>query len=96
MVDYETISRVFEIYTWVVAAIIVAFIGGIGLFYQKKFKVNTHYYLFLIPLLFLIVALTSTQIFNYETIYTEVAELLSGLMALILTAKLYLHMTEGD
>ena len=95
MVDYQTIATILEIYAWIVAAIIVLFIGAIGLFYQKKFNVNTHYYLFLIPLLFLIGVVVSTQIFVYENIYTEIAEFLGSLLSLALTIKLYINMTGG-
>ena len=96
MIDYETIATVLEIYTWIVAAIIVTFIGGTGLFYQKKFNINTHYYLFLIPLLFLIGVIVSIQIFAHETTYTEIAEFLGGFMSLALTTKLYFNMTGGE
>ncbi len=96
MVDYHTIAIALDIYTWIVAALIVLFIGGIGLFYQKKFNVNTHYYLFLIPLLILIIAIIPTHIFFQDVLLTEIAEALGGLMSLILTAKLYIHMTGGE
>ena len=93
MVDYHTIAMLLEIYSWIVAAVIVLFIGGIGLFYQKKFNVNTHYYLFLIPLLFLIFVVISTQIFAHDDLQPEISEALGGLLSVILTAKLYFHMT---
>ncbi|HJH28798.1 MAG TPA: hypothetical protein C5S51_03775 [Methanosarcinaceae archaeon] len=96
MVDYETIAIVLHIYTWIVAAVIVTFIGGIGLFYQKKFNVNTQYYLFLIPLLVLLIAITPTHLFLYNRSLIEASEALGGLMSLILTAKLYFHMTGGE
>ncbi len=96
MVDYETIAMAVDIYTWIVAAVIVLFIGGIGLFYQKKFNVNTHYYLFLIPLLVLLIAIIPTHIFLHDSSLTEVSEALGGLLSLILTAKLYFHMTRGE
>ena len=96
MVDYQTIAMAVDIYTWIVAALIVLFIGGIGLFYQKKFNVNTHYYLFLIPLLVLFIAIIPTHIFLHDTLSTEVSEALGGLMSLLLTAKLYFHMTGGE
>lgn len=96
MVDYETIAMVVDVYTWIVIALIVAFIGGIGLFYQKKFNVNTHYYLFLIPLLVLLIAIIPTHIFMHHNSLTEASEALGGLLSLILTAKLYFHMTGGE
>ena len=96
MVDHHTIAIILEVYSWTVAAVIVAFIGGVGLFYQKKFNVNTHYYLFLIPLLLLIFVVLSTQILMHGYLYTDICEALGGLMSLILTAKLYFHMTGGD
>ena len=96
MVDYETIAILLDIYTWIAAAAIVAFVGGIGLFYQKKFNVNTHYYLFLIPLLVLLIAIIPTHIFLHDRSLTEASEALGGLMSLILTAKLYFHMTGGE
>ena len=96
MVDYETIAILLDIYTWIAAAAIVAFIGGIGLFYQKKFNVNTHYYLFLIPLLVLLIAIIPTHIFMHDNSLTEASEALGGLLSLILTAKLYFHMTGGE
>ncbi len=96
MTGYETIAALLDIYTWIVAAIIVLFIGGIGLFYQKKFNVNTHYYLFIIPLLVLITAIIPTHLFLHDNSLTNASEVLSGLLSLILTAKLYFHMTGGE
>ena len=96
MIDYHTIAIIIEVYSWIVAAVIVAFIGGVGLFYQKKFNVNTHYYLFLIPLFLLIFLVLSSQIFMHGSLYTNICEALGGLMSLILTAKLYFHMTGVD
>ncbi len=96
MTGYETIAALLDIYTWIVAAIIVLFIGGIGLFYQKKFNVNTHYYLFIIPLLVLIIAIIPTHLFLHDNSLTNASEALSGLLSLILTAKLYFHMTGGE
>ena len=95
MIDYETAARFLEIYTWLAAAVMVAFIGGIGLFYQKKFNINTHYYLFLIPLLLLLFVLIQIQIFVEESFVTEIVEAFSGLMAFTLTLKIYRHMTRG-
>ena len=96
MIDYHTIAMVLDVYTWIVAAFIVLFIGGIGLFYQKKFNVNTHYYLFLIPLLILFIAIIPTHIFYHDIMLTEMSEAMGGLMSLILTVKLYFHMTGGE
>ena len=96
MVDYETIAMAVDVYTWIVAALIVLFIGGIGLFYQKKFNVNTHYYLFMIPLLVLLIAIIPTHIFFHDILLTEMSEAMGGLMSLILTVKLYFHMTGGE
>ena len=96
MVDYETIAILLDIYTWIAAAVIVAFIGGIGLFYQKKFNVNTHYYLFLIPLLVLFIAIIPGHMFLHNSSLTDASEALGGLLSLILTAKLYIHMTGGE
>ncbi|MDO9518051.1 MAG: hypothetical protein Q7J10_08405 [Methanosarcinaceae archaeon] len=95
MVDYVTIARIIEIYTWFIAAIIILFISGIGLFYQKKFNIKTHYYLFLIPFLLLIFVLIQIHIFVEESIITEIMEAFSGLIALAFTLKTYLHMTRG-
>lgn len=96
MTGYETIATFLDIYIWIVAAIIVLFIGGIGVFYQKKFNVNTHYYLFIIPLLVLVIAIIPTHLFLHNTLLTEISEALSGLLSLVLTAKLYFHMTGGE
>ncbi len=96
MVDYHTIAMLLEIYAWAVAAVIVTFIGGVGLFYQKKFNVNTHYYLFLIPLLVLLIAIIPTHIFLHASSLAEASEALGGLLSLILTVKLYFHMTRGE
>ena len=96
MTDYETIAILLDIYIWIVAAIIVLFIGGIGLFYQKKFNVNTHYYLFILPLLVLIIAIIPTHLFLDNNSLTNASEALSGLLSMILTAKLYFHMTGGE
>ena len=96
MVDYETITILLNIYTWIIATAIVLFIGGIGIFYQKRFNVNTHYYLFLIPLLVLFIVIIPSNIFYYNSSLATSSEALGGLLSLVLTAKLYFHMTGGE
>ena len=87
MVDYETITMAVDVYTWIVAAVIVLFIGGIGLFYQKKFNVYTHYYVFLIPVLVLLVAIIPTHIFLNDSSLKGISESSGGSLFLIVTAK---------
>lgn len=91
--DYSTIGTIFEVYALLTGALIVAFGGAISLFYQKRFNINTHFYLFLIPFLVLLMAII--QIFMNNLLIGKVVEAIAGLLSLLLCVKLYLQMTRG-
>ncbi|MCG7853836.1 MAG: hypothetical protein MIO92_15050 [Methanosarcinaceae archaeon] len=93
MIDSTTIGIIFEVYAWLVAAIIATYAASISLFYQKKFDESPEYYFFAVPLLLLLVAILQT--FDHELLLTNLAGTITGLLFLLFSLRLYLHMTEG-
>ena len=91
--DYSMIGTIIEVYALLTGAMIVAFGGAISLFYQERFKINTHFYLFLIPFLILIMAII--QIFMNNMLIGKMVEAVAGILSLLLCLKLYLQMTRG-
>lgn len=91
--DYTLIGTILEAYALMAGAVIVAFGGAISLFYQKRFRVNTHFYLFIIP--FLVLVLAIAQIFANNLFIGKVVEAIAGLLSLMLSIKLYVQMTRG-
>ncbi|AEH59937.1 hypothetical protein Mzhil_0056 [Methanosalsum zhilinae DSM 4017] len=91
--DYTAISTVIEIYAWFAGAIIVVFGGAISLFYQRKFGIDTHYFLFLIPFLILMLAIFQIVVFTIAA--GKIVEAAAGIISLLLAIKLHLQMTKG-
>jgi len=81
-----------EVYTWMAAAVIAAFIAAISLFYQKKFDETVDYYFFLIPVLMSILAII--QIFDHRLPLTNVAGIIVGILFFLFSVQLYRHMTR--
>jgi len=85
-----SIQNLIEIYSWVVSALFMMFIVSIAIFYQKKFKINTYYYLYFIPILILLIA--SLHLFSYRNYISETIEFLGSLGSFLVSNYLYKKM----
>ncbi len=81
--SYELI----EIYAWIAASIIMILISAIARFYQEKFGKKTFYYLYYIPIIFIIVA--ANELFSFNEPLHESMELLGSLGSFLLSLYLY-------
>lgn len=52
----HTVSAILILYTWILVALLIFFLFLIGRFYEVKFGRRSRYQLFLLPLVFLVVA----------------------------------------
>ena len=93
MNDYVTIGIILEVYAWIVAAIIATYATSISLFYQQKFNEKPEYYFFVVPLLLFILAIL--QIFDHDLPLINLVGTITGLMFILFSLRLYIHMTEG-
>lgn len=65
--DLELFLRFLNVYSWAVASIIMVFMAAIARFYQKKFGIQTYYYLYFMPaIIFFIVFLQIFPLFGIE------------------------------
>jgi len=88
--DPKLLKEVLNLYSWGIASLIVIIITAIALFYQKKFGVNTYYYLYFIPvLIFFIVMLQFFAVFSMET---ELIEFIGSVISFLVTFSLYKKM----
>ncbi|PWB49635.1 MAG: hypothetical protein C3F06_13770 [Candidatus Methanoperedenaceae archaeon] len=88
--DLDLFLKFFNIYSWAVASIIMIFMAAIARFYQKKFGIRTHYYLYFIPsIVFFIVFL---QIFPFFGIEQELIEFFSSVISVVAGYFLYMKM----
>ena len=88
--DLDLFIRFFNIYSWAVASIIMFFMAAIARFYQKKFGIQTYYYLYFIPaIVFFIVTL---QIFPFFDIEAELIEFFGSAISVMAGYFLYMKM----
>lgn len=80
--DLNLLQKLFNIYSWAIASLIMIIVASIAIFYQKKFGVNTFYYLYFIPvIIFLIILLQIFVIFSLETESIEFIGSVSSFLA---------------
>jgi len=76
-----------NMYSWIIASIIMVFITAIANFYQRKFGVRTFYYFYLIPIIILFIP--ALELFPYFTFLAESIELIGSAGSFL--ASLYLY-----
>lgn len=80
--DLNLLQKLFNIYSWAIASLIMIIVASIAIFYQKKFGVNTFYYMYFIPvIIFLIILLQIFVIFSLETESIEFIGSVSSFLA---------------
>ncbi len=88
--DFNLILKLFNMYSWAVASLIMIFTAAIAKLYQKNFKINTYYYLYFIPvIIFFIVFL---QIFPIFSIEAELIEFIGSAISFLASYFLYRKM----
>ncbi len=88
--DPNLLQELLNIYSWGMASLIVIILAAIALFYQKKFGINTYYYLYIIPVItFFIVLLQFCAVFSKET---EFIEFIGSVISFMVTLSLYRKM----
>ena len=88
---FQSIKTKILIFT-LLATVIPALILG-SLFYQQKFNEKPEYYFFVVPLLLFILAIL--QIFDHDLPLINLVGTITGLMFILFSLRLYIHMTEG-
>ena len=88
--DSKLLQEVLNLYSWGIASLIVIVLAAIALFYQKKFGINTYYYLYFIPvIIFFIVMLQFFPVFSKEI---EFIEFIGSFISFLVTLSLYRKM----
>lgn len=79
--------KIIEIYSWIVASIIMFFITAIAIFYQKKFGKKTFYYYYSFPIIVLMVS--AIHLLYRHTLLTESMELVGAVSSFLASCFLY-------
>jgi len=87
--DTNLLQELLNIYSWGIASLIVIIIAAIALFYQKKFGINTYYYLYMIPVIIFLIVLMQFFVISRET---EFIEFIGSVISFLVTLSLYRKM----
>jgi len=90
MPDLILLQKMLNMYSWIIASIIMVFITAIANFYQRKFGVRTFYYFYLIPIIVLFIP--ALELFPYFTLLAESIEFLGAFSSFIASFYLYIKM----
>ena len=88
--DLLLLQKFLNIYAWLAASMIMVFMAGIALFYQKKFGKRTFFYFYIIPIIVLLVPAIS--LFPAFTFLAEFAEFLGSFISFSASYFLYKKM----
>ncbi len=90
IMDLILLQKIFNIYSWLTACIIMVFMAAIALFYQKKFGKRTFFYFYIIPIIVLVIP--AIQLFPFFTIEAESIEFLGSFISFLASYFLYRKM----
>lgn len=90
IMDLLLLQKIFNIYSWLAACIIMVFMAAIALFYQKKFGKRTFFYFYIVPIIVLFIP--AIQLFPFFTIEAESIELLGSFISFLASYFLYRKM----
>lgn len=90
IMDLLLLQKIFNIYSWLAACIIMVFMAAIALFYQKKFGKRTFFYFYIIPIIVLVIP--AIQLFLFFTVEAESIELLGSITSFLASFFLYRKM----
>lgn len=90
IMDLILLQKIFNIYSWLAACIIMVFMAAIALFYQKKFGNRTFFYFYIIPIIVLVIP--AIQLFPFFTFQAEFIEFLGSFISFLASYFLYRKM----
>jgi len=90
IMDLLLLQKLLNIYSWLIACLIMVFIASIALFYQKKFGKRTFFYFYIIPIIVLVIP--AMQIFPFFTFQAEIIEFLGSFISFLASFFLYRKM----
>ena len=80
-------TKIIEVYSWIVASIIMFFITAIAIFYQKKFGKKTFYYYYSFPIIVLFVS--AIHLLFHYSLLTELMEIMGAASSFLASYFLY-------
>ncbi len=87
IMDLVLLQKLLNIYAWLAACLIMVFITAIAHFYQKKFGKRTFFYIYIVPIIVLIIP--AMQIFPFFSFIAEFIEFLGSLISFLASYFLY-------
>lgn len=90
IMDLILFQKIFNIYSWLAACIIMVFMAAIAIFYQKKFGKPTFFYFYIVPIIVLVIP--AIQLFPFFTIEAESIEFLGSFISFLASYFLYRKM----
>ncbi len=79
IMDLLLLQKLLNVYAWIAASMIMVFVAGIALFYQKKFGKKTFFYFYIIPIIVLMAP--AIRLFPVFTFIAEFIELMGSLIS---------------
>ena len=92
IMDLILLQKILNIYSWLVACMIMVFMAVIALFYQKKFGKRTFFYFYIIPIIVLVIP--AMQLFPFFTIQAEFIEFMGSFISFAASFFLYRKMVD--
>ncbi len=90
IMDLVFLQDFLNIYAWLAASMIMAFLAGIALFYQKKFGTRTFFYFYMVPIIVLMIP--AIRLFPSFTFLSEFTEFLGSFISFFASYILYRKM----
>lgn len=85
--DLNLLQKIIDIYSLTIVGFIMFFVIAIAQFYQKKFGIVTYYYFYFIPVFILLI--TIIHLYLYNSIISDILELVSALSSFLVSYFLY-------
>ncbi len=90
IMDLMLLQKLLNVYSWLIACIIMIFVTAIAHFYQKKFGTNSFSYIYIVPIIVLIIPVM--QFFPYFSFQAESIEFLGSFISFLSIYFLYKKM----
>lgn len=90
IMDLLLLQKFFYIYSWLAASMIMVFVAGIALFYQKKFGKKTFSYFYIIPIIIMLIP--AIPLFPAFSFFAELIEFTGSLVSFSASYFLYKKM----
>lgn len=90
IMDLLLLQNFLNIYAWFAASMIMVFMAGIALFYQKKFGTRTFFYFYIVPIIVLMIP--AIRLFPAFSFLSEFTEFLGSFISFFASYFLYRKM----